>query len=313
MKKIFIVSISLTVAALAFSTALVAKAAPVELIENGSFEEPVVAASQNWDIFVGDSSAVPGWYAEWVDPTPASHKPDDAQIELHRGVNGWLPEDGDQYAELDSDWDGPGGSINNEPASIILYQDLATCPGEEYEIKFYFSPRPGTTESNNVLEFYWNGSLIDTISAAGGSQTNWSEHSYNLAASGNTTRIEFKDAGTSDSFGTFLDNVSVVGETQPCPVCCAGDVKVNNFNWSMVRSNVTVVSNTGYNSADGGDGDDGGDGAEAEAEYGSHAISFGSGGSGGRGGSGGTITTGDSYSKGKVINRVNSNFTRIRR
>jgi adenosylmethionine-8-amino-7-oxononanoate aminotransferase len=31
-------------------------------------------------------------------------------IELHRSVAGWLPKDGQQHAELDSDWQGPSGS-----------------------------------------------------------------------------------------------------------------------------------------------------------------------------------------------------------
>jgi hypothetical protein len=127
---------------------------------------------------------------------------------LERGVNGWLPEEGEQYAELDSDWDGPGGSLNDEPGSVAISQTIQTIPGRNYTISFYFSPRPSTDESNNVLEFAWDGDVKDTITGSGGSNTIWNQSSYSFTATGFTTTIKFADRGTSDSFGTFLDNVS---------------------------------------------------------------------------------------------------------
>lgn len=183
----------------------------LELIVNGGFEEPVVQTSEKWDIY--NTSQISGWTVEWVSAQPAYNghpQPAEGYLELHRGVaSGWNANEGAQYAELDSDWFGPLSSVSGEPASAKIYQDLATVPGQEYTIKFYFSPRPGTTIDNNKLQFSWDGGVKDTISGAGGSVTNWSEHTYSFTAVNSITRIQFSDLGTSDSLGTFLDNVSV--------------------------------------------------------------------------------------------------------
>ena len=180
-----------------------------ELVINGSFETPVV--SDGWDIFPSGTAGL-GWTVEWRGDIPASwggySRPDPALIELHRGVLGPAQE-GEQYTELDADWDGPGGSLSGEPASVKIYQDIPTIPGLTYNITYYFSPRPDTTAANNILEFSWDGNVEDTIGGAGSGSIIWSEHIYNFTASGNTTRLQFTDLGTADGLGTFLDNVSV--------------------------------------------------------------------------------------------------------
>ena len=191
------------------------------LVVNGGFEQPAVETSQLWDIFLSGSSGL-GWTIEWESSVPSSFggysRPDPAFLELQHGVNGWLPQEGEQYAELDTDWDGPGGSLNNEPASVRIWQDLPTEPGAQYELKFYFSPRPGAGDEENILKVKWNGTVIDTISRSGvgNSNTDWAEYTYTLTATDYTTRLEFSDGGIANSLGTFLDNVSVV-EVKPAP------------------------------------------------------------------------------------------------
>lgn len=183
----------------------------LELVINGGFEEPVVATTQKWDIY--NTSQLPGWTVEWVSAQPPYNgysQPTEGYLELHRlVVAGWNPQEGSQYAELDSDWFGPSSSVSGEPASAKIYQDLTTVPGQEYTIKFYFSPRPNTGSTDNILEFKWDGMVKDTISLAGGSATNWLEKTYNFTATNSITRLEFADKGTQNSLGTFLDNVSV--------------------------------------------------------------------------------------------------------
>ena len=180
-----------------------------ELVINGSFETPVVP--DGWDIFPSGTAGL-GWTVEWRGDILANwggySRPDPALIELHRGVLGPAQE-GEQYTELDADWDGPGGSLSGEPASVKIYQDIPTIPGLTYNIKFYFSPRPDTTAVNNILEFSWDGDVEDTIGGAGSGSIVWSEHIYNFTASGNTTRLQFTDLGIADGLGTFLDDVSV--------------------------------------------------------------------------------------------------------
>lgn len=189
-----------------------------ELLENGGFEHPVVDVdtTPGWDVFVDGTSGL-GWAVNWISGLTHEDLPEDALIELHNGVNNWSPFTGDQYTELDSDWDGPGGSVNGEPASTEISQIVPTVTDKWYEISFAYSPRPGVEEDNNKLEVYWDGSLIDTISRDGSStsDTDWSEHSYILQATSEDTELRLADAGEpSDSLGTFVDDVSVA-----CSAC----------------------------------------------------------------------------------------------
>lgn len=221
------------------------------IVVNGSFEEPVVNTPQQWDIFL--AAAVPGWSVSWM---PGSGNAQPAEMELHRGVNNWAPQEGEQYTELDSDWDGPGGNINNEAASVRISQDLDTEARCTYELSFWFSPRPGTPEADNKLGVTWNGTDVAEVSTDGSNNNNtvWTEYTYNVVGTGNDT-LAFEDRGTANSQGTFLDNVSVekvsCPEPEPEP-CDCGDVTVNTSNSAVVRNNVTTKANTGGNVSTGG-------------------------------------------------------------
>ncbi len=196
-----------------FISAISAKAQVV----NGSFEAPIVNAPALWDIYV--TASVPGWTIEWM-PGSGSGDP---KLELHRGVNGWLPQEGQQYAELDTDWDGPGGGINGEAASVRISQSVPTKAECTYAFSYYFSPRPGTVAVDNHMKAFWNGSEVGDHTAAGAGQTNWTQYSHVVVATGASTLITFEDHGTANSLGTFLDNV-VVTETScppPPPPPCA--------------------------------------------------------------------------------------------
>jgi hypothetical protein len=188
----------------------VVKETTTELVTNGGFETPEVTAAQGWDIF---DSPAGGWIVEWYGGSSSyggQTRPDPAHLELHEGVNGWLPYEGDQHAELDTDWDGPGGGLNNEPASVEISQTLAACPSGLYTLRYAWSPRPN--HSDNALEVRWGGSLIDSHSGVGVSNTNWmlEEHEYLSGPSSGTVALAFRETGTADSLGMFLDSVSVV-------------------------------------------------------------------------------------------------------
>jgi len=184
------------------------------LLKNGSFESPVVGGGAGWDIF---PSGTPGfdWTVEWTDEVPLTYnshdRPEPALTEYHFGVLG-TPADGNQYAELDSDWDGPGGSINNEPASVKIYQYVPTIPGQEYEISFYYSPRQNTNIGDNHLEVYWGGNEIYDLQETPGSSLDWDQYTVTTTASGYSTKVEFRDAAVApyvNSLGVLLDGVVV--------------------------------------------------------------------------------------------------------
>lgn len=175
---------------------------------NGGFEEPVVNTSQGWDIFTSDQV---GWTVAWAGEF--SGAPTDSYLELHRGVNNWSPYSG-QYAELDTDWQGPG-SAGGEQASVRISQDIATCAGFDYTLQYAWSPRPN--HGDNVLKVYVDGVEVASHTATGGSDTVWTESTVTFTASGSTTTIEFVEAGTPDSLGMFLDEVSVTLCDGSCP------------------------------------------------------------------------------------------------
>jgi len=131
-----------------------------------------------------------------------------ANLELHRLVaSGWESYDGSQYAELDTDWDGPSGARIGEPASVRIYQDIATCPGGTYELRYAWSPRPGNPD--NSMEVRWGTRIIAQHVAAGNNTTTWTLETQQLTALGNTTRLTFVETGTADALGMFLDAVQV--------------------------------------------------------------------------------------------------------
>lgn len=203
-----------------------------ELIVNGSFEDPIVTNGANWDIF----GSVLGWSFDWMNtdgaPAPA--------LELHKGVNGWLSANGSQHAELDGDWYGPSDS--NQGGSTKLWQEIATVPGEEYELKFSFSARPNTGEADNKLGVEIDGNDITGSTFTKSNNTNqtvWEEFTYKFTATNALTEISFEDRGTENALGTFLDDVSVMCIEESC-------VETNG---SIVSDSQTIVSLVDVNGA----------------------------------------------------------------
>jgi len=181
------------------------------LIQNGSFEVPEVTDSAKWQIFSSGTSGLV-WTVEWNGGSTTYQgrtRPDPALVEYHEGVLG-PAQDGDQYAELDSDWFGPHDSLNGEPALVKIYQNITTVPGEKYKLHYYFSPRPNTNNTENTMYVNINGvQVAQNGPVAGGGSIVWTEYTYEFTATNSSTKVEFVGGGTNDSLGIFLDNVSV--------------------------------------------------------------------------------------------------------
>lgn len=203
------------------------------LLLNGDFEQPVVATAQKWDIFPSGTVGL-GWIVDWESTQTTYNnvaRPAPALQELQRGVNGWLPQNGNQYAELDSDWDGPTGSLNGEPALTKIYQNTATTPGTKYELRYHFSPRPGTGTADNTLKVRIDGTQVASHTATGASNNNWIMYTKEFVATAATTRIEFAAAGTANGFGVFLDNVSL--RTMKCDSTSKLEGQACDGTWTM--------------------------------------------------------------------------------
>ena len=181
----------------------------IDLLIDGRFETPEVTHAAKWDVF---PSVAGGWNVEWRDVGPttfgAQNRPAIANLELHENVLGAAFE-GDQYAELDTDWGGPSSSGTGEPSSVSIYRNFATIPGADYVLKYHFAPRPNTPAAENNLEVKIDGVISDTTgpTAGGGGPIAWAERTVNFTAGDASTEIRLTDLGTSNSLGTFLDNV----------------------------------------------------------------------------------------------------------
>src|SRR3989338_6055254 len=187
------------------------------LVATAKFENPEVTTAQNWDVF---GSPVDGWNVDWRGDIPATFGPQNrpavANLEYHEGVLGAAFE-GDQYAELDSDWGGPSDAGTGEPASVSIYRNFVTVPGAQYLLKYHFSPRPNTPAADNNLEAKVEGVALNTTGpTAGGGAIAWSEIVLPFIAGDASTEIRFTDLGTANSLGTFLDNVRLYQIS--CPV-----------------------------------------------------------------------------------------------
>ena len=186
--------------------------AGVNIIENGSFED-VDVQNDSWDIF--DVNDGIGWVVAWVGGSTEyqdAARPSPAKIEIQAGVFGWNSAQGVQHAELDTDWDGPEGSLGGEPASVKIYQDIATIPGMQYELAYDFAARPGMGTADNMLLVNAGDVFVATTTAVAENddlQPQWSTITSVFTATASTTRISFTDLGSPNSLGTLLDDVSL--------------------------------------------------------------------------------------------------------
>jgi hypothetical protein len=204
------------------------------LILNGGFESPDVTNESGWELF----SSGTDWDVSWLSPTEDA--PINANLELHGGVNGWLPSEGVQYAELDADYGSPAGGS----ASVKISQEIQTVLGFEYTISYDFSPRPNTSADENKIVVKVDGSEVDSQGPVVGSGVNeWENYTAYFLGTGGVTVISFEDAGNSNSEGTFLDNVSVRCSREippPPPVCEPIELISENGRNGMVK--VTKVN-----------------------------------------------------------------------
>lgn len=193
--------------------------ASLNLIVNGGFEAPTVAGVP-WDVFSPSKSNI-GWSSYWVSQITTYQgltRPSEALIEIDRTYPGITPAQGLQSAELDSAWLSPlGPSQDGVPASTGIYQDIPTIAGRVYTVSYYFAARPGRPYSDNVLGVYANGSAIATHAASSNdpSQTVWSRYTTTFTANSSLTRVEFRDLGVPNGYGTLLDGVSLSCNSNP--------------------------------------------------------------------------------------------------
>ena len=223
------------------------------VLVNPGFEATTVTSSTGWDIFANGTGGL-GWTVEWAPGQPTSYggqnQPPTANLEVQKSgtmpntgdiPDSWQADEGNQYAELDADWNGHSGSLNGEPALVKIYQDLTTIPGKKYDVTFAHSPRPGTASNQNDLIVRWGGSEIAHITnVAGGSGTSWTTYHYQVTATTALTRLEFEGGGYADALGVFLDDTGLNEKTcsytidgGQCKLWEEKDLEPGDFVWNF--------------------------------------------------------------------------------
>jgi len=175
-----------------FLVAVVAAVVPLiasagtNLVANGSFED-YNQASSSWKIYSSGYNWTTGVNG----------------IEIRNNVAG-KASDGNSYAELDT------------TANSSIFQDIATVAGQQYLLTFDYSNRTGVAEGSNGLSWSFGAMSGVTPALAYNNSGNnvWSSYSVLVTATSSLTRLSFSAAGTSDSFGSSLDKVSVTTPTQ---------------------------------------------------------------------------------------------------
>lgn len=188
---------------------------------NGGFETPLVTDSALWDVF---PAAITGWTIAWRGDVPTTFnsftRPEPGNLELHAGVLG-AAHSGAQYAELDSDWNGHNPGPDGEPSSTVISQVIPTISGATYSVDYWFAPRPNTDAATNKVEARFNGVVLDTVGplAGGGGNPAWQHRGpfVFVATSTAPAVVSFTDAGTADSLGSFIDDVTVLQTICPAP------------------------------------------------------------------------------------------------
>jgi hypothetical protein len=174
MKKLFIATVL-------FALSTQVNAAGMNLVENGSFEDPNIPTG-TWSVHQTGATGL-GWTTEGQG------------VEIRDNVAG-TAYDGAQFAELDSH------------SNSAIQQILQTTVGQSYLLSFAYSPRINQPESTNGISVTWNGVELGPVSAAGSSSHDWTVFEFMVAGTGQDT-LKFTAIGTNDSLGGSLDAVSV--------------------------------------------------------------------------------------------------------
>lgn len=124
------------------------------------------------------------------------------EIQMGGVPNVWGAREGSAKLELDSN------------ANTIMGVDVPVVDGKTYLLSFSYTPRIEGDPSTNEAKVLWNGVEIADLN---GSVRGWTDHRFLLTGQGETSRLQFAGAGTSDGYGALIDDV-VLRELRPSGV-----------------------------------------------------------------------------------------------
>jgi len=145
------------------------------------------------------------------------------------GGGGWVvssgagAHSGSHYASTGCNGSEGGTCIAPDPGNgSWLYQDLATVPGTQYMLTFYYAPGSATGGGSAELQVLWGPSATPLTTGGNGTCTGscvfdntsigssaYTQYTVSLTATSTSMRLEF--LGRQDPATDFLDDISVTG------------------------------------------------------------------------------------------------------
>jgi hypothetical protein len=95
-------------------------------------------------------------------------------------------------------------------ANSSMAVDLA--PGR-YNVSYWYSARPGVAADSNRIDLTSAGLFLDSVTADGGNATAWQWRSVDFISAGGP--LTFAARGTSDSYGGYLDDITITMAAVP--------------------------------------------------------------------------------------------------
>lgn len=161
------------------------------LIVNGSFEDGHDLGENKWGLF----DTLDGWEADLENIN--------AGIEVQHGqsIGGIAPSDGNTKIELDAH---AKNGYSKSNARVVQY--VSTQSNKSYILKFDYSARINGNNTTNKAKVFWNGEKIKSVNS---DQRGWTTYQLVVSGSDELSKLEFRGAGTEDSLGGYIDNVSL--------------------------------------------------------------------------------------------------------
>lgn len=180
--------LALGLALSAFTVSPVVFAAPVNLVQNGSFEifTPGSAAKPAASQYTQSFGGISGW-------TLGRNG-----LELRNNVAG-TAQSGSVFAELDVS------------ANSSISQTINTIVGDAYTLGFYYSNRSYVSVASNGLGWSLGSlsGLAPVLAYNASSDNDWHYYETSFVADSATSLLSFFATGTSDSYGSSLDNITL--------------------------------------------------------------------------------------------------------
>lgn len=187
--------------------ACVGAVSAADLIANGGFELPV--NTQSWQVY-SNGNAGPWTIEQGIGPLPGvvPGYPDNTPTLEYQtaGTLGLTPDQGAQYAELDS------------YANVKISQLVALKKGITYHISFAQTCRPEESGAASILGVYLDGVSISSTTCD--NTLAWTTHTIDVTPAADVTaKLMFADEGlTTQSYGVLLDDVRMEYEDNQVPV-----------------------------------------------------------------------------------------------